>query len=102
LGQLFRSSSYQQEKTDLLVAVTPHLVTPVKEGELKFPGENMEIPTSYEYYLEGRLEGRRDDDNKSSFSQHWSLLQPTSPRVGGLEGNFGHQPVIQSSQKERQ
>ncbi|MCD4688852.1 MAG: type II and III secretion system protein family protein, partial [Desulfuromonadaceae bacterium] len=32
IGPLFRSTSYQQEKTDLLISVTPHLVVANKEG----------------------------------------------------------------------
>ncbi len=37
LGALFRSSNYQQSRTELLVLVTPHLVTP----DMEFP----DIPT---------------------------------------------------------
>jgi len=37
LGSLFRSTNYQQNRTELLVLVTPHLVTP----DMEVP----EIPT---------------------------------------------------------
>jgi pilus assembly protein CpaC len=33
LGALFRSSDYQQQETDLVVIVTPHLVAPVVPGQ---------------------------------------------------------------------
>ena len=94
LGALFRSTSYIEEKTDLLIAVTPHLVKPVQEGSLRFPGEDMQIPNRYEFYLEGRLEGRRSDDDESSIKHHNFSEMPTeATRVGGLEGDFGYQPV---------
>jgi pilus assembly protein CpaC len=94
LGALFRSTNYVEEKTDLLVAVTPHLIKPGLEGSLKFPGENMQIPNRYEFYLEGRLEGRRSDGDESALKQHNFFEMPTdAARAGGLEGDFGYQPV---------
>ena len=94
LGQLFRSTAYTQNKTDLLVAVTPHLVKPVKEGSLRFPGETMQPPNALEFYLEGRLEGRRGAMNKSAFSRHGFATPQSLPgERGGLEGQFGTQPV---------
>ncbi|MEN8135418.1 MAG: type II and III secretion system protein family protein [Thermodesulfobacteriota bacterium] len=94
LGALFRSTNYVEEKTDLLIAVTPHLVKPVPEGSLKFPGENIQNPNRYEFYLEGRLEGRRSDDDESIIKRHNFSEMPTeAARVGGLEGDFGYQPV---------
>jgi pilus assembly protein CpaC len=94
LGALFRSSSFTQNKTDLLIAVTPHIVKPVKEGDLTFPGEFMQIPNRFEFYLEGRLEGRRSPGDIAALSRH-SFTLPTLPMEtrGGLEGDFGPQPI---------
>ncbi|MCK4621468.1 MAG: type II and III secretion system protein family protein [Desulfuromonadales bacterium] len=89
LGPLFRSTDFVEEKTELLVAVTPHLVKPVEAGSLRFPGEAMEPPDWYEFYLEGRLEGRRGDGDSSSAQ----LSAADSIDGGGLEGVFGYQPV---------
>lgn len=89
LGALFRSTNYQQKKTDLLIAVTPHLVNPVQEGKISFPGEFIKEPNRFELYLEGRLEGRRSDSDPSRLSQHAFAL-PASTSGGGMEGNFGH------------
>jgi pilus assembly protein CpaC len=93
IGALFRSTSYQQEKTDLLISVTPHLVMANKEGTIKYPGESMQIPNRYEFYLEGRLEGRRPLDDSNSSSDHgFAAMLPTTEQ-GGLEGSFGYEPV---------
>ena len=94
LGALFRSSDYQQEKTDLLITVTPHLVQPVKEGSVRYPGEFFQPPNAFEFYLEGRLEGERSADDVSAVTVH-SFEARAIPveSQGGLEGTFGHQPV---------
>jgi pilus assembly protein CpaC len=94
LGVLFRSTGYTQEKTDLLIAVTPHLVKPVPEGTIKFPGSEMQIPDRYEFYLEGQLEGRRSDNDEPNIKPHDFPPPPqAASQAGGLEGNFGYQPV---------
>ena len=89
LGALFRSTDYQSKKTDLLIAVTPHLVQPVKEGQISFPGEFLKPPNRFELYLEGRLEGRRNAEDPSLLSSHVFMV-PSSTSGGGLEGSFGH------------
>ncbi len=90
LGALFRSNNYLQEKTDLLIAVTPHIIQPVREGELVFPGEFIKPPNRFEFYLEGRLEGRRSLTDPPQLSQHSFM-----PSDGGLEGDFGHTEEMQ-------
>ncbi|WP_291315219.1 type II and III secretion system protein family protein [Desulfuromonas sp.] len=95
LGSLFRSTSYLQEKTDLLITVTPHLVKPVREGSIHYPGEDFQPPNGYEFYLEGRLEGRRAaEGNKGTHRHNFAKHQTQAQRAGGLEGEFGHQPVL--------
>ncbi|MCK4508962.1 MAG: pilus assembly protein N-terminal domain-containing protein, partial [Desulfuromonadales bacterium] len=85
LGTLFRSSSYQERKTDLLIAVTPHIIKPVREGEISFPGEFLKPPSRLEFYLEGRLEGHRTAEDPSILSQH-SFVTETAIDGGGMEG----------------
>lgn len=89
LGALFRSTSFIEDKSELLIAVTPHLVTPVAAGSLTFPGEEMAPPNWYEFYLEGRLESRRGSADSSA--AQWSVLDRIDG--GGLEGFFGYLPV---------
>jgi len=99
LGALFRSSNYTQAKTDLLVSVTPHIVKPDKEGTISYPGEFIQVPNRFEFYLEGRLEGRRSPGDISALSQH-SFALPMVPMEsqGGLEGQFGQEPVTPAQQ----
>ncbi|MGK2944098.1 MAG: type II and III secretion system protein family protein, partial [Desulfuromonadales bacterium] len=94
LGTLFRSSNFQQRKTDLLIAVTPHIIKPVREGEISFPGEFLKPPSRFEFYLEGRLEGRRTATDPSLLTQH-SFIAGVADDSGGMEGDFGHTEATQ-------
>jgi len=90
LGALFRSSGYKQQKTDLLIAVTPHLVKPVREGELVFPGEHMRPPNAMEFYLLGKLENYWTHDDPSLLNGHDFAPMPAAGNDdGGMEGQFG-------------
>lgn len=95
LGALFRSSGFQHEKSDLLIAVTPHLVKPVKEGELSFPGEFLRPPNALEFYLLNKLENNWSDSDPSLLSRHSFTPAPaaSSQGEGGLEGKFGQEPM---------
>ncbi|MCD6526028.1 MAG: type II and III secretion system protein family protein [Desulfuromonas sp.] len=91
LGALFRSSEYLQEKTDLLVTVTPHLVKPVKKEDVRYPGEFFQPPNAFQFYLEGRLEGIRRPEAVAVTSDY--PFEAVGQSQGGLEGTFGQQPV---------
>ena len=55
LGALFRSSEYQRSQTELVIIVTPHLVTPVAGEALALPTDRIRIPTERELFLFGHV-----------------------------------------------
>jgi len=57
LGALFRSTSFQTQKSELLFVVTPHLARPMA-GRPQLPTDGFVPPSRSELFLEGRLEGR--------------------------------------------
>lgn len=57
LGALFRSAEFQRKQTELVIIVTPHLVTPTSSDALSLPTDRMRIPTEAELFLGGRTEG---------------------------------------------
>ena len=57
LGNLFRSSNFQRRQTELVIIVTPVLVTPVDGEQLALPTDRFRIPNEAELFLEGKLEG---------------------------------------------
>ena len=60
LGALFRSSSYQQNETDLVVIVTPHLVAPAAPGQqLATPFDQRLPPNDRDFFLNGRMDLRK-------------------------------------------
>lgn len=53
LGALFRSAEYQRSQSELVIIVTPHLVTPVAGAALALPTDRVRIPTERELFLFG-------------------------------------------------
>jgi len=75
LGALFRSTSFMKKETELIIIVTPHLVKPLNMAKQTLPTDYYIEPNDAEFYLEGRLEGRENEQ----------------PAVSGkLDGDFGH------------
>ena len=61
LGALFRSAEYQRAQTELVIIVTPHLVTPTRGEVLALPTDRVRLPTEKELFLFGKVQGRFDD-----------------------------------------
>ncbi|MCC6519857.1 MAG: general secretion pathway protein, partial [Tabrizicola sp.] len=57
LGALFRSADYQRSQSELVIIVTPHLVTPVAGAALALPTDRVRIPTEREMFLFGDVAG---------------------------------------------
>jgi pilus assembly protein CpaC len=91
LGALFRSSSFTKSETELVILVTPHLVKPLDLSKQTLPTDAFVEPDDFEFYLEGRLEGR--DGGKAA-----SAL-PRTLKKGGLEGDFGY--ILPGKEEER-
>jgi pilus assembly protein CpaC len=84
LGALFRSQEYQSGQTELVMFVTARLAKPISPSQVRLPTENFVPPSDLEFYLMGRLEGR-----KAPESARHSL---SSPKGGTDQAQFGHQP----------
>ncbi|NJS39062.1 MAG: hypothetical protein HC783_08660 [Rhodobacteraceae bacterium] len=55
LGALFRSADYQRSQTELVIIVTPHLVTPVSGEALALPTDRVRLPTERDLFLRGEV-----------------------------------------------
>jgi pilus assembly protein CpaC len=78
LGALFRSSSYQQRETDLVVIVTPHLVEPAAPGQhLATPLDRHRPSNDLDFFLMGKTSVRK---------------KPATPLTTGarVEGPYGY------------
>jgi pilus assembly protein CpaC len=58
LGALFRSADYQRAQSELVIIVTPHLVTPTRGEALSLPTDRVRIPTERELFLYGKVAGK--------------------------------------------
>lgn len=57
LGALFRSTDYQQDRTELVFVITPHLVKPLSGNGYELPTDKVGEPTRAGLMLGGRLDG---------------------------------------------
>ena len=57
LGALFRSSAFQNDKTELLFVITAHLVKPIG-NDYRMPTDGFVPPERADFLLKGNLEGR--------------------------------------------
>lgn len=60
LGALFRSSSYQQQETDLVIIVTPRLVAPAAPGQqLASPLDSRLPANDVDFFLNGQMDVKK-------------------------------------------
>ena len=57
IGALFRSTDYQRAQSELVIIVTPHLVSPTRGEALALPTDRVRIPTEKELFLFGKVAG---------------------------------------------
>lgn len=55
LGSLFRSAEYSRNQTELVIIVTPHLVTPTRGEVLALPTDRVQPPSERDLFLFGRV-----------------------------------------------
>lgn len=58
LGALFRSSSYERKQSELVIIVTPHLVTPTRGEAFALPTDRVQLPTEADLFLFGKTAGK--------------------------------------------
>ena len=83
LGALFRSNGYRREETELVIVVTPHLVT-ARRGDVATPADGFLPPSDFERFLLGAAEAG------ASTRPEVRALMSSSPGRGGIEGPHGH------------
>lgn len=85
LGALFRSSDFQNDRTELLFVVTPRLVKPLP-ADYKLPTDNFVEPTRSEFFLHGKLEGKREEAAKPTEEKPVPAAAAEPKQVEGPSG----------------
>ncbi len=57
LGTLFRSTNYRREQSELVVIITPYLVTPTDGDALALPTDRLRLPSERDLFLNGQISG---------------------------------------------
>ncbi|KVN69147.1 type II and III secretion system protein family protein [Burkholderia ubonensis] len=58
LGALARSTSFQQDRTELIFIVTPHLVKPLQTADVPLPTDSFTRTNEADVFATGNMEGR--------------------------------------------
>lgn len=78
IGALFRSSEFQDDKTELVFVVTPRLAKPLPPN-YTLPTDNAVPPTRSEFFLGGKMEGSAPADKPAT------ATATPSQSAGGFE-----------------
>ncbi len=77
IGALFRSSDFQNDRTELVFVVTPRLVKPLPVvGAL--PTDNYKEPSRTDLFLNGRLEGKKQEQGSDAGGSGQTKADPNS------------------------
>jgi pilus assembly protein CpaC len=84
LGALFRSTDYQQDRTELVFVITVHLVKPLPASNYVLPTDRVGEPSPAAVLLRGRLDGPAPELTAAEASRP-KLATPSSDSAGGFE-----------------
>src|SRR5579863_5950606 len=59
LGALMRDTNFQQDRTELVFIITPHLVKPLPNNQVPLPTDSFTQPSEADVLATGDMEGRR-------------------------------------------
>lgn len=64
LGALFKSNGWRRNETELMIIVTPYLVKPASDSELKLPTDGLHTPNDLERVLLGQVTSKKGDTER--------------------------------------
>jgi pilus assembly protein CpaC len=66
LGALFRSTEFEKNETELVIAVTPYIVDPLKSGDVRLPTDDFRPASTMESFFYGALSSIAHGERKTS------------------------------------
>ena len=64
LGALFKSNGWRRSETELMIIVTPYLVKPVSDSEIKLPTDGFNTPNDLERVLLGKVASNKGGNSR--------------------------------------
>jgi pilus assembly protein CpaC len=96
LGAMFRSQSFRNNQTELVIIVTPYLVQPVNANEIALPTDGYRSSTDVERILLGKL-----DSGRSGEKRPVPTMQTNAPVGPSLQGAEALPPAQPRRKKDR-
>jgi pilus assembly protein CpaC len=93
LGPFFSNTTHDRVEKELLVLVTPHLISPMEQHQVPpVPGEEIQDPNDHEFYLLNRIEGRtgRYFRPTTAWDDPWGLVEHLELERRSIGGPVGH------------
>jgi pilus assembly protein CpaC len=84
IGALLRSTNFQQDRTELVFIVTPHLVKPLANPNVPLPTDSFTQPNEADIYATGDMEGRGAKRNTPRAGTPAASAAPMSPSTPSL------------------
>ncbi len=84
LGNLFRSTNYQRNQTELVMVVTPHLAAPTRTAQAT-PADHFTPPSDFELFVFGAQQGLEHGASPVD-----RALMGLDPSKVGVDGSYGH------------
>lgn len=69
LGALFRSTEFQRNESELVITVTPYLVDPIKDSDIKLPSDDLRPASQVEMFFYGALGALTNGKNSAYVPQ---------------------------------
>ncbi len=85
LGALFRSTEFQRNETELVIAVTPYIVDPIVSSDVKMPSDDFRPATQMEMFFYGALGTQTQQANPNNATNP----APAPSNNQSLEGPTG-------------
>ena len=84
LGNLFRSTDFRKGETELVIVVTPYLVRPVDDREIRLPTDGFAAPSLAEQFLLHREVGAKAGDAPRPMPQAAPPVEDAAAAAGEL------------------
>lgn len=81
VGALFKSNGWRRNETELMIVITPYLVKPVSEGDIKLPTDGLNSPNDLERVLLGKVTSNKHEERPMPTV---APTQPNGPEMGSV------------------
>jgi pilus assembly protein CpaC len=95
LGSLFKSNGWRKNQTELVIVVTPYLVKPVSEEEIKLPTDGFNAPSDLE-----RILLNKQSTSSGMTDRPRPTIAPEAPKGPDMGSISQAAPPIQKKSKE--